>query len=83
MRLTYDPATDLLSMRLRSGKIARSEDIDDGVVFLYDDAGRVIGVTFADARQTHDRRRTDHRHLRERRLEAARLPSSAVGYATR
>ena len=51
MRLTYDPATDLLSMRLRSGKIARSEDIDDGVELLYDDKGRVIGVTFADARK--------------------------------
>jgi len=51
MRLTYDPATDLLSLRLRSGRIARSEGIDDGVVFLYDEAGRVIGVTFADARK--------------------------------
>lgn len=51
MRLTYDPAADLLSIRLRSGKIARSEDIDDGVELLYDGAGRVLGITFADARK--------------------------------
>jgi uncharacterized protein YuzE len=51
MRLTYDPGSDLLSMRLRSGKIARSEDIDDGVELLYDDKGRVLGITFADARK--------------------------------
>lgn len=51
MRLTYDPKTDLLSMRLRSGKIARSEDIDDGVELLYDESGRVLGITFADARK--------------------------------
>ena len=51
MRLTYDPGSDLLSMRLRAGKIARSEDIDDGVELLYDDKDRVIGVTFADARK--------------------------------
>ena len=51
MRLTYDPGSDLLSMRLRSGKIARSEDIDDGVELLYDDKNRVIGITFAAARK--------------------------------
>ena len=51
MRLTYDPKADLLSVRLRGGKIARSEDVEDGVELLYDDAGRVLGITFADARQ--------------------------------
>jgi uncharacterized protein YuzE len=51
VRLTYDPKTDLLSMRLRGGKIARSEDIDDGVELLYDDTGHVLGITFADARK--------------------------------
>ena len=51
MRLTYDPARDLLAMRLRSGKVVRSEDIDDGVELLYDDKGRVVGITFADARK--------------------------------
>jgi uncharacterized protein YuzE len=51
VRLTYDPKADLLSVRLRNGKIARSEDIDDGVELLYDEAGHVLGITFADARQ--------------------------------
>ena len=51
MRLTYDPKADVLSIRLRSGKIARSEDVEDGVELLYDDAGHVVGINFADARQ--------------------------------
>jgi uncharacterized protein YuzE len=51
MRLTYDPGSDMLSIRLRAGKIARSEDIEDGVELLYDEAGHVLGFNFADARQ--------------------------------
>ena len=51
MRLTYDPKADLLSVRLRAGKIARSEDVEDGVELLYDDAGHVLGITYADARK--------------------------------
>jgi len=38
-------------MRLRGGKIARSEDIDDGIQMLYDESGHVLGMTFADARK--------------------------------
>jgi uncharacterized protein YuzE len=50
VRLIYDASTDILSLRLRSAKIGRSEALDDGVTLILDAEGRVMGVDFAKAR---------------------------------
>jgi uncharacterized protein YuzE len=50
MRLIYDPGSDVLSVRLRSGRIARSEEAEDGVELLFDEHDHVLGINFADAR---------------------------------
>ena len=51
MRLIYDPATDVLSVRLRSAPIADSEELEDGIEVLLDTDGHVIGFNYADARK--------------------------------
>jgi uncharacterized protein YuzE len=50
MRLIYDSKTDVLSLRLRSAKIAGSEALEDGVTLILDEDDRVIGVDFSKAR---------------------------------
>lgn len=50
MRLIYDSKADVLSLRLRSARIGRSEELDDGVTLILDDQDRVLGVDFSKAR---------------------------------
>ena len=50
MRLIYDHAADLLSMRLRSARIGSSQALEDGVTMILDVDGRVLGFDFANAR---------------------------------
>ena len=51
MRLTYDPKTDALKIRLRSVRIHDSEEIEPGVVIDYDADGHLIGIELQDARK--------------------------------
>jgi uncharacterized protein YuzE len=51
VRLVYDPATDLLTLRLRGAPIHRSESIDDGVSVLLDSDDRIVGFELENARK--------------------------------
>ena len=56
MRLIYDAAKDLLTIRFFSAGIARSERFEDGVSVLFDNDGHVLGfdVTHARDRMTRE-----------------------------
>jgi len=51
VRLAYDPKADALSIRLRSGKVHHTEDMEDGLVVEIDEQGRVMGFVFENARR--------------------------------
>lgn len=77
MRLIYDPASDLLSIRLRAGKIASSEELDNGLVLLLDEDDRVLGFTYADARRRltlEELTSVTYENVATQRRETLRLP---------
>lgn len=49
MNVTYDPKTDTLSIVLRAGPVAESDEDKPGVILDYDDAGHLIGLEILDA----------------------------------
>ena len=51
MRLQYDPVSDILTIRLRTARVHRSEEVDDAVSLLLDSKERVIGFVLKDARK--------------------------------
>jgi len=77
MRLIYDPATDTLSLRLRSAPIASSEAVEDGGEILLDADEHVIGFIYADARKRltlEELTTVTYENLSTRRRESLRLP---------
>jgi len=46
MRIRVDKETDALYFRLDETRIVESEEIQPGVIFDYDEDGRVVGVEF-------------------------------------
>lgn len=51
MRLTYDPRSDVLYIRLRSAERHDREELDGGASIDYDVEGYVIGLELTSARQ--------------------------------
>ncbi|MGX5736474.1 DUF2283 domain-containing protein [Bosea thiooxidans] len=49
MRTTYDPEVDALYLRFAEGKVVESEEVRPGIVFDFDEAGRIVGVEILDA----------------------------------
>ena len=77
MRLIYDPATDVLSVRLRSAPIADSEELEDGIKVLLDADGHVIGFNYADARKRltlEELTTVSYENLSTKRRESLHLP---------
>lgn len=64
MKLTYDPTTDSLYVQLGVGTSSESEEIEDGVILDFDDAGRVVGIDIQHASE----------HLDLTRLESEGIP---------
>lgn len=44
MKFHYDKKVDALAIRFSEKPYAESEEVQDGVIFDYDRAGRVIGI---------------------------------------
>ena len=44
MKVQYDPSADAMYLPLTDGVVADSDEVRDGVVLDYDEAGRVIGI---------------------------------------
>jgi len=49
MKVIYDRETDTLSIILRAGKIAESDEVREGLVLDYDRNGRLLSLELLDA----------------------------------
>jgi uncharacterized protein YuzE len=49
MKLIYDKETDTLSIILRDGKVAESDEPRPGLIFDYDKAGHLVSIELLDA----------------------------------
>lgn len=49
MKVIYDKETDALSIILRDGKIAESEEAQPGLILDYDKAGGLLSLEILDA----------------------------------
>lgn len=49
MKVTYDPKTDSLSIRLREGTVVESDEDKPGVILDYDGEGNLISLEILDA----------------------------------
>ena len=49
MKVIYDKETDSLSIILRQGKVAESDEVSEGLIFDYDKAGRLLSLELLDA----------------------------------
>jgi uncharacterized protein YuzE len=55
MKIIYDRETDSLSIVLRPGKVAESDEVRDGLIFDYDKAGKLISLELLDASEQVNR----------------------------
>ncbi|MBI4287875.1 MAG: DUF2283 domain-containing protein [Chloroflexi bacterium] len=44
MKLTVDPEADALYLKLKEGKVAKTEELADGIIVDLDEAGAVLGI---------------------------------------
>ena len=49
MKVIYDQDTDTLSIILRPGKVADSDETNEGLIMDYDKAGKLISIELLDA----------------------------------
>jgi uncharacterized protein YuzE len=49
MKVIYDKETDTLSIILRDGKVADSDEVSQGLIFDYDKSGRLLSLELLDA----------------------------------
>jgi uncharacterized protein YuzE len=49
MKVIYDKESDTLSLILRPGKVADSDETQPGLILDYDKAGRLISIELLDA----------------------------------
>ena len=49
MKVIYDKETDTLSIILRPGKVAESEEPRPGLILDYDKGGRLVSIELLDA----------------------------------
>ena len=49
MKAIYDKTTDTLSISLRPGKVADSDEVREGLIFDYDRSGRLLSLELLNA----------------------------------
>lgn len=49
MKFHYDKKEDALSIRFEGGKYVESEEVREGILFDYDEKGKLIGIEILDA----------------------------------
>jgi uncharacterized protein YuzE len=55
MKVIYDRETDTLSIILRPGKVADSDETCDGLIVDYDKAGKLLSIELLDASEQVNR----------------------------
>ncbi len=62
MKAVYDPHTDTLTLELKAGPVAESDEDKPGVILDYDAEGNLVGVEILDASvRVHDAASMDFR----------------------
>ncbi len=51
MKVTYDPETDTLTIRLKEKHISESDELQEGIIADLDSQGNIIGLEILDASQ--------------------------------
>jgi uncharacterized protein YuzE len=51
MKMIYDKETDTLSIILRPGAVAESDEVREGLILDYNKAGRLVSLELLDASQ--------------------------------
>lgn len=54
MKIEYDQKADAMYIRLIAGTVAESDEVRPGVVFDFDEAGRVLGIEMLDVSKRTD-----------------------------
>ncbi|MSQ97111.1 MAG: DUF2283 domain-containing protein [Gemmataceae bacterium] len=55
MKVIYDRETDTLSIILRAGKVAESDETREGLILDYDKSGKLISLELLDASEQVNR----------------------------
>ncbi len=50
-KVSYDPETDAAYIRFSAGRVEESQQISDGIIFDYDQEGRIVGMEILKARE--------------------------------
>lgn len=49
MKVKYDPETDTLTIELKAGKVAESDESKPGIILDFNDKGDLLGLEILDA----------------------------------
>ncbi|MBI3462793.1 MAG: DUF2283 domain-containing protein [Planctomycetes bacterium] len=53
MKVIYEQETDTLSIILRDGRIAESDEVKQGLILDYDKSGQLLSIELLDAQQVN------------------------------
>jgi uncharacterized protein YuzE len=58
MKVNYDPETDTLTIELKAGQVAESDESRPGIILDFDEKGDLLGLEILDASKRVDQTRT-------------------------